>query len=93
MGLWLNLYCGGGCRCGGIGQYFLDSNKFSDVDPAPGHGVPAQVGISSSGGGLLSVDEPLLGGFPWNSPFAKFIIVMGMVSGICMVMLLALGLV
>ena len=91
MGLCLNFYCGGGCRCGGIGQSFLDSNKFSDVNPAPGHGVPALVGICSSGGGLLSGEEPPWGGFPWNFPFAKFIIVMGMVSGICMVTLSAWG--
>ena len=33
----------------------------------------------------------LFGGFPWNFPFSKFIMVMGIVSGVCMVMLLALG--
>ena len=70
---------------GGIGQSFLDSNKFPDADPALGHGVPTQVGISSSGGGLPA-EEPPWGGFPWNFPFAKFIMVMGMVSGICMVL-------
>ena len=75
---------------GGIDQSFLNSNKFPDTDPALGHGVPAQVGISSSSGGL-SAKEPPWGGFPWNFPFYKFIMEMGMVSGICMVMLLALG--
>ena len=47
---------------GGIGQSFLDSNKFSDIDPALGHGVPALVGIFSSGGELLSAEEPPWGG-------------------------------
>ena len=61
---------------GGIAQSFLDSNKFPDADPALGHGVPSQVGISSSAG----AEEPPWGGFPWNFPFAKFIMVMGMVS-------------
>ena len=46
---------------GEIGQSFLDSNKFSDIDPAQGHGVPALVGIFSSGGGLLSAERNLLG--------------------------------
>ena len=49
-GVCFDFYCRGGCRYGGIGQCFLDSNKFSDIDPAPGHGVPALVGIFSSGG-------------------------------------------
>ena len=35
---------------GGIGQSFLHLNKFSDVDPVLGHGVPALAGIFSSGG-------------------------------------------
>ena len=51
--------------------------------------MPAQVGISSSGGGL-SAEEPPWGGFPWNFPFSKVIMVMGMVSSVCMVMLFAL---
>ena len=75
---------------GGIGQSFLDSNMFSDIVPALGHGVPALVGMFSSGGGLLSAEEPPWGGFSWNFPFAKFIIVMDMVMGICMVALSAL---
>ena len=75
----------------GIGQSFLNSSKFPDAVPALGHGVPAQVGISSSDGGL-SAEEPPWGGFPWNFPFPKFIMVMGMVLGICVVALLALGL-
>ena len=37
---------------GGIGQSFLNSNRFPDIDPAPGHGVPAWVGIFLSGGGV-----------------------------------------
>ena len=85
MGLCLNFYCGG------IGQSFLDSNKFSDFDPVLGHGVPALAGIFSSGGGLLSAEEPPWGGFSWNFPFAKFITVIGIVVGICMVTLSALG--
>ena len=52
---------------GGIGQSFLDSNKFSDVDPALAHGVPALVWISSSGGGLSPADEP-----PWGGFFLEF---------------------
>ena len=75
---------------GGIGQSFLNSNKFSDIHPALGHGVPAQVGIFSSGGGLLSAEEPPWGWISWNFPLAKFIIVIGMVSDVCMVMLSAL---
>ena len=75
---------------GGIGQSFLDSNKFPDANPALGHGVPAWVGISSSGGGL-SAEKPPWGGFPWSFHFAKFIMVRDMVLGICMVMLLAFG--
>ena len=76
---------------GGIGQSFLDLNKFSDVDPVLGHGVPTLAGIFSSGGGLLSAEEPPWGGFSQSFPFAKFIIVIGMVTGICMVTLSALG--
>ena len=75
---------------GGIGQSFLNSNKVPDADPALGNGVPAQVGISSSGGGL-SAEEPPWGGFPWNFPFSRFIMVMVMVLGVCVVVLLALG--
>ena len=36
---------------GGIGQSFLNSSRFPNIDPALGHGVPAQVGNSSSGWG------------------------------------------
>ena len=43
---------------GGIGQSFLSSNRFPNIDPALGHGVPAQVGIFSSGGGLLLDELP-----------------------------------
>ena len=76
----------------GVGQSFLNLNKFPDAVPALGQGEPAQVGISSSGGRGLSAKEPLWGGFPCNFPFSKFIIVMGMVLGICVVLLFALGL-
>ena len=76
---------------GGIGQSFLDSNKFSDVDPVSAHGVPALAWIFSSGGGLLSAEELPWGQFSWNFPFAKFIIVIGIVTGICVVMLSVLG--
>ena len=75
----------------GIGQSLLNSNKFSDVDPFLAHGVPALAGILSSGGELLSAEEPPWGGFSWNFPFVKFIIVIGMVMGICMVMLSVFG--
>ena len=71
---------------GGIGQSFLNSNRFPDIDPALGHGVPARVGIFSSGGGLL-LDE-----LPWEGfPFSKFIVVLGAVVDACMIILLALG--
>ena len=40
---------------------------------------------------MLLAEEPPWGEFPWNFPFSEFIIVMGIVSGICMVTLLALG--
>ena len=46
----------GGC-VGGIGQYFLVSNKFSEADPELGQGVPCltgALGMSSSGGRLES---------------------------------------
>ena len=43
---------------GGIDQSFLDLNKFSDIDPAVVHGVPALVWIFSSGGGLLLAEKP-----------------------------------
>ena len=66
MGLCLNFYCGGRCRCGWTDQSFLGSNRFSDVDPVLGHGVPALAGIFSSGGGLLSTEEPPWDGFSWN---------------------------
>ena len=46
---------------GEIGQSFLDSNKFSDTDPALGHGVPAWVGISSGGRGLPPAEPPWVG--------------------------------
>ena len=75
----------------GTGQYFLDLNKFSDVDPVSSHGVPALAGIFSSSGGLLSAEEPHWGGFSWSFPFSKFIFVIGMVMGICVVMLSALA--
>ena len=50
---------------GGIGQSFLSSNRFTDIDPALGHGVPAWVGIFSSGGGLLLNEVPWEG-FPFS---------------------------
>ena len=71
---------------GGIGQSFLSSNRFPDFDPALGHGVPTQVGIFSSGGGLL-LDDLSWEGFP----FYKFIVVLGAVVDVCMIILLALG--
>ena len=91
MGLCLNFYCEGICRCGGIGQSFLYLNKFSDVDPVSGHGVLAVAGMFSSGWGLFSAEEPPLGGLSWNFPFDKFVIVIGTDTSICMVTLCALG--
>ena len=52
-------------NAGGIGQSFLNSNKFPDIFPALGHGVPAQVGILSSSGRLLS-DVFSHGGFSFS---------------------------
>ena len=70
----------------GICQSFLNLNRFPNIDPASGHGVPVWVGVFSSGGGLL-LDE-----LPWEGfPFSKFIVAIGAVVGICMVILLALG--
>ena len=80
MGLWLYLYWGLEVDVGGIGQSFLNSNRFPNIDPAPGHGVPAWVGIFSSSRGLL-LDE---------LPFSKFIVVLGAAVDICMIILLAL---
>ena len=71
---------------GGIGQSFLNSNRFLNIDPALHHGVPAWVGIFSSGGGLL-LDE-----LPWEGfPFSEFIVVLGAVVDDWMIMLLTLG--
>ena len=39
---------------GGAGQSFLNLKRFPDIFPALGHGVPVQVGMFSSGGGMLS---------------------------------------
>ena len=41
MDLWLYLNRGFEVIAGGIGQAFLNSNKFPDIFPASGHGVPA----------------------------------------------------
>ena len=65
--------------------------KFSDIDPAPGHGVPAVVGIFASGGGLLSAEEPSWGQISLDFSLAKFTIVMGMVLVVWSVTLSALG--
>ena len=71
---------------GGIGQSFLNSNRFPNIDPALGHEVPAWVGIFSSGGELL-LDE-----LPWEGlPFSKYIVVLGATMNICVIILLALG--
>ena len=71
---------------GGIGQSLLNSNKFPDIFPALGHGVPAQVRILLSGEGLLS-DILCCGGFS----FYEFIEALGAVVGDCAVVLLVLG--
>ena len=71
---------------GGSGQSFPSLNRLPNIDPAPGHGVPAWVGIFSSGRELL-LDE-----LPWEGfPFSKFIVVWGVVVDVCMIILLALG--
>ena len=44
-----------GTWVGGIGQFFLVSNRFSEVDPALGQGVlclTGTLGMSSQGGGF-----------------------------------------
>ena len=72
---------------GGIGQSFLSSNRFPNIDPALGHRVPAWVGIFSSSGGRLLLDE-----LPWEGfPFSKFSVVLGAVVDVCMILLLVLG--
>ena len=38
----------------GSTQSFLASKRFLNIFPALGHGVPAQIGASSNGGGLFS---------------------------------------
>ena len=76
---------------GELASLFLTQARFSDIDPALGHGVLALVGIFSSGWGLLSAEEPPWGRISCDFPLAKFIIVVGMVSDICVVMLSALG--
>ena len=43
---------------GGVSQSFLISNKFPDILPASGHGIPVQIGASSNGGGCLVKSEP-----------------------------------
>ena len=69
-----------------MGQSFLSSNRFPNIDPALGHGVPAWVGIFSSNVGLL-LDE-----LPWEGfPFSKFFVVLGAVVDVCMIILLTLG--
>ena len=50
LGLWFYLYGGFGVEAGGIGQFFLNSNRLPDLVPALGDGVPAQVGTFSSSG-------------------------------------------
>ena len=50
-------------EAGGIGQSFLDLNRFSDADPVSGHGVPALAGMFSSDGGLSLAEEVSLGGY------------------------------
>ena len=72
---------------GGIGQSFLNSKKFPDIFPALGHGVPVQVGIFLSGGGLLS-EVPSWGGFC----LSEFVEALGVGKGSCVVVLLVLDL-
>ena len=70
---------------GGIGQSFLHSNRFPDIDPALDHGVPAWVGIFSSGEGLLSHV------FSWEEfSFSEFIVVLGTIADDCVAVLLTL---
>ena len=48
-----------GAGVGGIGQSFLGSNRFSEVDPALGQRVPCLIGalgMSSKGGGIWTED-------------------------------------
>ena len=69
---------------GGIGQSFLNSYRLPDIVHALGHGVPAHVGIFSSGGGLL-LDELLWREFPFS------ILAWGIDMGVCVTILLVLG--
>ena len=91
-GLCLNFYCGGRCRwrgnwsvLPGLEQVFWCWPCFRPWS------VCSSRDILKWGGGLLSAEEPPWGGFSWNFPFAKFIIVICMDMGICMVMSSALG--
>ena len=71
---------------GEIGQSFPHSNRFPTIDPALGHGMPACVGIFSSGRGCCLIS--FLGK---DFPFSKFIVVLGAVVHMCMIILVALG--
>ena len=54
-----------GTGVGGIGQSFLVLNRFSEVDPALGQGVPCltgALGMSSKGGGFWTEGCPLFWG-------------------------------
>ena len=60
IALWIAATGGGasvfmvGAGVGGIGQSFLVSNRFSEVDPALGQGVPCLIGALGTGGSCLS---------------------------------------
>ena len=91
MGLCLNFYFGGRCRCGGnwpvpsgLEQVFWCWPCFGPWNACSSWDILKWWGIVISWGTSL-------GGFSWNFPFAKFIIVIGMVMGICVVTLSALG--
>ena len=93
---------GGRCGnwCGGIGQSSLVSNRFSEVDPALGQGIPfltGMMGISSSGGGLSFRDLDVGCGTSANCPIANLYTVtcmdsaVGLTTGVCVLMVTTVG--
>ena len=91
-----------GTGVGGIGQSFLVSNRFSDVEPALGQGVSCltgALGMTSSGGGLvLSFRDLGIGcGTSANCPVASLCIVTGIDSavhltiGVCVLIVATVG--
>ena len=76
---------GVGTGDGGIGQSFLVLNRFSDVEPALGQGVPClteTLAISSSGGGMSFMDVVVGCQTSANCPMANLCIVTSIGSAV-----------